>query len=131
MVLNPSNKEVMETMKAIKDRYKSQPGNPIPATKDTTGFLIPAIINGNSMNVLYDPGIMGMAVTPEGSSQLFGSKGSDGNLKVDILKIGDRSLKNVRVTLVPEEKKPVGIGADVLNKMNMVFDYVSSSVLQL
>lgn len=130
VALDPSNMEVKETVKAIKDRYKTPPGNSIPAIKDTTGFLIPAIINGNSWNVLYDPGIMGIAVTPDGSSQLFGSKGTDGNLKVDIIKIGDRSLKNVRVTLVPEEKKPVAVGADVLNKMNIVFDYTTGSLLQ-
>lgn len=132
LALDPPNKEVSETVKAIKDLHKAQPGNPIPATKDTTGFLIPAIINGNSMTVLYDPGIMGIAVTQEGSGQVFGSRGTDGgSLKVDILKIGDRSLKNVRVTVVPEEKKPVAVGADVLNKMNIVFDYPSSSLLQL
>jgi len=128
--MNGGNADVIATVKWIKENYKTQPGNPIPATKDTTGFLIPAIINGHSLTPLYDPGLMGIGVTQEGSSQLIVT-GSDGeNTKGVIVKVGDHSLKNVAVTIVPDQKQPVAIGPDVLNKMNIVFDYPSSSLLQ-
>ncbi len=130
VALNDTNKEVIETINSIKNIYKTAPGSSITATKDTTGFLIPAIINGHSVNALYDPGIFGIGVTQEGLTQIAGG-GSDGEAgKGAMVKIGDHSLKNVMITAYPDEKQPVAIGADVLNKMNMVFDYPSSSVLQ-
>ncbi|MEO5673804.1 MAG: tetratricopeptide repeat protein [Chitinophagales bacterium] len=130
VAFDPANKEVSETMKAIRERYKTSPGNPIQGQKDSAGYVIPAIINGNSVNALYDPAITGIAVTLAGSSLIFGSAGTNGDLNADIVKIGDHSLKNVTVALDEMAKKPVAVGADVLNKMNMVFEYETGSVAQ-
>ena len=128
MAINPTATDVKETYDAVKAQYKQVPGGTIPTAKTDTGYTVQAIINGNNVTCLYMPGITGIAVTEQGKAQVIGSE-SNGN-QIALVKIGEHSVKSVPVTVMSELPHPVAIGADVLNKMNMVFDYASGSLLQ-
>jgi len=129
LVNDPNNSEVNETVKEIKAQYKQLPGSPISIEKDSAGYQIPAIINGNTIKCLYYPLINGISVAPDASGQFFGGE-SNGNGTLPILKVGDHSVKNVAVVMNNNAKRPISIGADVLNKMNIVLDFSSGSLLQ-
>jgi len=121
---DPSVSDMNETVKAIKSQYKQLPGPPITVQKDSAGYEFGAIINGKEVTCLYSPAITGISITQEGDSQLSSMT------KADIVKVGDRSLKNVPINTAADATRPISMGADVLNKMNIVFDYASSSLLQ-
>jgi tetratricopeptide (TPR) repeat protein len=129
MILDPNNNEVAATIKDIRDNYKQPAASSIAIAKDSAGYQIPSIINGNTINCTYDPMTLGLSVSPEGSSRYFGGKGNGSAAMASILKVGDRSLKNVTLSLSENQKREITMGADVLNRMNIVLDYASSSLL--
>lgn len=128
--LDPNNSEVAATIKEIRDSYKQQTGPPIVCTRDSSGYQIPAIINGNNMNCVLDPLTLGISVSEQGSTRYFGGEGNGSASMVSILKVGERSLKNVPVAMKTQQSSEIALGADVLNRMNIVVDYPSSSLLQ-
>ncbi len=129
LMIDPNNNEVNETVKEIKAQYKATPGSPIAVEKDSSGFQIPVIINGNTVKCLYNPLVVGISVTPDARSQFTGTE-SNGGGTASIVKVGEHSVKNVPITVDENAKRPISIGADVLNKMNIVLDFASSSLLQ-
>jgi tetratricopeptide (TPR) repeat protein len=123
--INANDPDVKATIDAVKKNYKGTNGATIPAVKMEAGYLLPVTINSNSMNVLYAPGITGIGTTTEGNLQLFGTN----TKSISDVKVAERGTKNVSTFVIAELKQPVAIGADVLNKMNIVFDYSSGSLL--
>lgn len=124
--INATDPDVKATIEAVKKNYKgSASGSSIAATKNEVGYMFAVTINGIETSALYAPGITGVGVTQDGNSAISGTT----LISKTAVKIGERSAKNISIALMNDLKQPVAIGADVLNKMNIVFDYPSGALL--
>ncbi len=124
--INATDPDVKATIDAVKKNYKgSSSGNSVAATKNEAGYILAVSINGIETSALYAPGITGVGVTQDGYTAISATS----PISKTTVKIGERSAKNISIALMNDLKQPVAIGADVLNKMNIVFDYPSGALL--
>lgn len=127
LTLNPANSAIKETVAAIKERYKPGPAASLPATPTPSGYQVEMTINGVRQSYLLSPMVTGISVNAEGLGLLGWS--AEQMAKTTVVKLGERSLSLVPVTLAPDQKVPVLVGIDLLNRMNAVLDYATESVL--
>ena len=127
MSLDPTNTEVPKTIESVRSLYKNTSFSSVTLQKDSDQYIIPVTIGTNTVNFRYDPVVGGLAVTPEGAKVLGGTE--SGTFKADRVKIADRSVKNVTVTIIPDLKYPNEIGSWILNQANIVVDYATGVLL--
>ncbi len=128
--LDSANTEVPKTVESVKSLYKNTASSVITLEKDTQGlYLIPGFINNTPVSFILDPAASGISVKQEAAAQLLGNANGETLHTVDQVKIANRSLKNQDITVIANLTGPAVIGADALNKINIVIDYSKGSLL--
>ncbi len=128
--LDSANTEVPKTVESVKSLYKNTASSVITLEKDTQGlYLIPGFINNTPVSFILDPAASGISVKQEAAAQLLGNANGETLHTVDQVKIANRSLKNQDITVIANLTGPAVIGADALNKLNIVIDYSKGSLL--
>ncbi|MCS6991707.1 MAG: tetratricopeptide repeat protein [Chitinophagales bacterium] len=128
LALNPGNEAIKQTMSAIKERYKPVPPASMPLTAHTEGLQAEMIINGVKQLYPLSALVLGVSVNQEGSA-LLGWSPAESQGKVTVVKVGERSLSQVPVSINENQKQPVLVGVDVLNRMNIVIDFANNQLL--
>ncbi|MBA2422498.1 MAG: tetratricopeptide repeat protein [Chitinophagales bacterium] len=130
MRLDSANTEVPKTIESVKALYKNTSSSVITLEKDSQGlYLIPGFINNTSVSFTFNPLVSGISIDQEGATQLLGNANGGAIHTVDQIKIGNRSLKNPDVSMVANLPAPVIIGADALNKLNIVVNFINGTLL--
>ncbi|MEO6168532.1 MAG: tetratricopeptide repeat protein [Chitinophagales bacterium] len=130
MTLDSANLEVPKTMESVKALYKNTSSSVTPLQKDDHGlYLIPATVNNNPINFIFDPSVSGMVVTEQTAGQFFGSANGKNVFIPDNVKIAGRTVKNPQIIIDANLIATAVIGPDALNQFNIIFDYGSGSLL--
>lgn len=130
MALDPANTEVPKTIESVKALYKNPAISTIALTKNDSGqYIIPGTINTSSVNFVFKTSEPGITLSRQSAGQYLGKADGTTMANADKVTIGNRTVKNLRVTVLDTLPNPAEIGPWALNHFNIVVDYTTGSLL--